>query len=62
MKQSLRFFILQGESKRLYKSFMKLTRRVHDKQQQKELRLWIRDDFRINKHLADEVSSRVVNF
>lgn len=58
-KQNLKFFVLQGESKRLYKRFMKLTRRVEDRQQQKDLRYWIRDDFKINKNLTDEVRRKV---
>lgn len=53
MKPDLKFFVLQGESKRLYKRFMGLTKKVEDKQQRKDLRLWIRDDFRINKNLTD---------
>lgn len=56
---NLRFFVLQSESKRLYKNFMRLTRKVEDKQQQRDLRKWIRDDFKINKHLTDEVSRQL---
>lgn len=33
---------------------MRLTKRVEDKNQAKDLRIWIRDDFRINKDLDDE--------
>lgn len=54
MKLTLKHFVLKGESKRLYRNFMKLTRRIDDKQQAKDMRLWIRDDFKINKHLIDE--------
>lgn len=35
---------------------MKLTRQIEDKKHQKDLRIWIRDDFKINKNLSDEVS------
>jgi len=55
---TLRFFVLQGESKRLYRNFMRLTRQMEDKNRQKEMRLWIRDDFKINKDLTDEVCRR----
>lgn len=33
---------------------MKLTRKIEDKNQAKDLRIWIRDDFRMNKNLTDE--------
>ena len=55
-KLGFRFFILRGESKRLYKKFMTLTRQIENKQERKELRSWIREDFRINKDLTNEVS------
>lgn len=54
-KLTISQFVLQGESKRLYRQFMKLTRLVEDKDQRKGLRIWIRDDFKINKTLTDEV-------
>lgn len=55
MKHNLKFFILRGESRRLYRRFMRLTRSIEDKQQQKDLRIWIRDDFKMNKNLKDEL-------
>lgn len=55
MNQGLRYFVLRSESKRLYRRFMRLSRRIEDKQQAKDLRLWIRDDFKINKNLTNEV-------
>lgn len=54
MTPNLKYFVLRGESKRLYRRFMKLTRKIEDKDQAKDLRIWIRDDFRINKNLTDE--------
>lgn len=54
MNRSLRYFVLKGESKRLFRRFMRLTKRVEDKNQAKDLRIWIRDDFRMNKDLEDE--------
>lgn len=59
MKQSLRFFVLRAESRRLYREFMKITRRETNQEQQKVMRIWIRDDFKLNKNLTDEV--RIAN-
>lgn len=54
MQHSLKFFILQAESKRLYKTFMKLTRKIESKQERRDMRRWICDDFKLNKNSTDE--------
>lgn len=50
-------FILQAESKRLYKTFMKLTRKIENKQERRDMRRWICDDFKLNKNSTDEVKN-----
>jgi hypothetical protein len=48
-------FMLRSEVLRLYRDMLRVVRRVPDKNQQAELRQWIRTDFNNNKHHADEV-------
>ncbi|XP_052087461.1 LYR motif-containing protein 2-like [Mytilus californianus] len=51
---SLSKFMLRSEVLKLYRSMLRVVRRIPDKSQQKELMEWIRHDFTANKHLEDE--------
>ncbi|VDI43821.1 Hypothetical predicted protein [Mytilus galloprovincialis] len=51
---SLTKFMLRSEVLKLYRSMLRVVRRIPDKSQQKELVEWIRHDFTANKHLEDE--------
>ena len=48
--------MLRQQVLQLYRDFIKLIRTLDDENQRKELRDWIRDDFKSNKHHTDEVS------
>lgn len=50
--------MLRSEVLKLYRSMLRVVRRIPDKSQQKELVEWIRHDFTANKHLEDEVRFR----
>lgn len=48
--------MLRQQVLQLYRDFIKLIRTLDDENERKELRDWIRNDFKSNKHHTDEVS------
>jgi len=47
-------FLLRQQTLRLYRDFLQLIRRVDNETNKKELKEWIRNDFKANKHHIEE--------
>lgn len=47
--------MLRKETLGLYQKFLRLTRQISDKKSKDEMVAWIKEDFRLNKHLKEEV-------
>jgi hypothetical protein len=48
-------FLLREQTLRLYRDFLRLIQRVDNETNKKELKEWIRNDFKANKHHIQEV-------
>lgn len=53
-------FMLRAEVLKLYRSMVRVTYRIHDISQRKDLQQWIRTDFDNNKNLTDEEAIRMM--
>ena len=47
--------MLRQQVLKQYRDFLRLARLAEKESDRKEIRSWIRDDFKKNKHLTDEV-------
>ncbi|XP_071955734.1 LYR motif-containing protein 2-like [Antedon mediterranea] len=57
---SLKQFMLRRQVLQLYQDIMKTIRTIPDESQRKELTLWVRQEFRNQKHITDEESIRMM--
>ncbi|GFN99270.1 lyr motif-containing protein 2 [Plakobranchus ocellatus] len=53
-------FILRSEVLKLYRSMLRVTYRIDDVEQRKNLQQWIRTDFENNRHHSDEEAIRMM--
>lgn len=54
--------MLRQQVLKMYRDFMRLVRLADKESDRKEITAWIREDFKMNKNLKDEVIQNVLEF
>jgi hypothetical protein len=56
---NLKQFMLRQEVLKLYRDLYRTINKVPDESSKKELKLWLREDFKKNKGLSDEIAIKM---
>lgn len=56
---NLKQFMLRQEVLKLFRDLYRTISKVPDENSRRELRLWLREDFRKNKNLTDEITIKM---